>query len=147
MADLHSTGTPRDARRDRQGRCVTPRRSERFLLLALKSEHVEQRLLSYAASLCRRMDAGLYILLTSGAESLTPQLDNFMRTLREEGVQCQLTKDARLCGKDVVQYANAHARISTVVIDAISHWVASGDAKHNDPWCKLDCPLVVAIPD
>jgi hypothetical protein len=126
---------------------VIPGQSGRFLLLALKGEHVEHRLLAYAASLCRRMDAGLDILLTSGVESLTPQLDNFVRELREEGVQCRLTKEAGLCSKDIVQYANAHARISTVVIDAISHWVASGDAKHNDPWCKLDCPLVVAIPD
>lgn len=49
--------------------------------------------------------------------------------------------------KEIVQYANTHACILTVMIDSKRNWATPEDEKGSDPWRKLDCPLVVAIPD
>lgn len=124
-----------------------PGKPRRFVLLALKGEYIEQRLLSSASSLCRRMDAGLDIMLSSGDEELPPQLENFIQSLQQDGIHCRLTQQAVLRSKEIVQYANTHECISTVMIDSLGRWAAPEDEKSSDPWRKLDCPLVVAIPD
>jgi hypothetical protein len=121
--------------------------SSKFILLAIKDEHIEPRLLTYASTLCRRMDAGLDIMLRGESKTLPPLLDNFMRELQQDGIQCRLTQQGGLRRRDIVQYANTHGSISTVVIDAVSNWATPEDDENSDPWRKLECPLVVAIPD
>jgi hypothetical protein len=119
----------------------------RYVLLALKGEHIEPRLLLSASALCRRMDAGLDIMLVSGAEKPPPMLKNFMHDLHQDGIHCRLTQQAVLHSREIVRYANTHECISTVMIDSLGRWAAPEDEKGNDPWRKLDCPLVVAMPD
>lgn len=124
-----------------------PGKAKRYVLLALKGEHIEPRLLSSASGLCRRMDAGLDIMLVAGEGKPPPMLDSFMRELQRDGIHCRLTHKAALRGRDIVQYANTHECISTVVIDSLAGWAAAGEEKGGDPWRRLDCPLVVAMPD
>ena len=124
-----------------------PGKPGRLILLALKSEHIEPRLLSSTSGLCRRMDAGLDIMLVSCEEKLPPVLENFMREMQQQGIYCRLKRESGMCGRDIVHYANTHECISSVVIDSLGNWTTPGDDKNSDPWRKLDCPLVVAIPD
>jgi len=124
-----------------------PGKTRRYVLLALRGEHVEQRLLSSASGLCRRMDAGLDIMLSSDDKDLPPVLENFVQNLQQDGIHYRLTRHAVLRSKEIVQYANTHECISTVMIDSKGKWTAPEDEKGGDPWRKLDCPLVVAIPD
>lgn len=124
-----------------------PGKPRRYVLLALKGEHIEPRLLSSASGLCGRMDAGLDIMLSSGNAKLAPLLENFIRDLQQDGIHCRLTRQAGLRSKEIVQYANTHECISTVIIDSLGSWTAPEDEKGSDPWRKLGCPLVVAMPD
>lgn len=123
-----------------------PGKPRRFVLLALKGEHIEPRLLSSASGLCRRMDAGLDIMLAHDEKQLPSTLDNFMQELQRDGIYCRLTHKTALRSREIVQYANTHECISTVAIDALGTWAAPEDEKGGDPWRKLDCPLVVAMP-
>ena len=124
-----------------------PGKSRRFVLLALKGEHLEPRLLSSASGLCKRMDAGLDIMLVSGEEKPPLHLENFIRGLQQDGIHYRLTQQATLHSREIVRYANTHECISTVMIDSLGNWAAPEDEKNGDPWRKLDCPLVVALPD
>ena len=121
-----------------------PGKPRRFILLALKGEHIEPRLLSSASGLCKRMDAGLDIMLSCGEEKLPLLLESFMRGLQQDGIHYRLTQKTALRSKEIVQYANTHECISTVMIDSLGNWIAPEDEKGKDPWRKLDCPLVVA---
>ena len=123
-----------------------PGKTKRYVLLALKGEHIEPRLLSSASGLCRRIGAGLDIMLVGGEEKPPPLLDNLMRELQRDGIHCRLTQQAVLRSREIVHYANTHECISTVVIDSLDSWATPKDAKGSDPWRKLDCPLVVAMP-
>jgi len=120
-----------------------PGKSKRFVLLALKGEHIEPRLLASASGLCKRMDAGLDIMLVSGEEKPPPQLENFIQGLQQDGIHYHLTQQAVLHSREIVRYANTHECISTVMIDSLGNWAAPEDEKGSDPWRKLDCPLVV----
>lgn len=124
-----------------------PGKTRRYVLLALRGEHIEPRLLSSASGLCKRMDAGLDIMLSSGDKGLPPLLENFVQSLQQDGIHYRLTQQAVLRSKEIVRYANTHECISTVMIDSLGKWTAPEDEKGSDPWRKLDCPLVVAIPD
>jgi hypothetical protein len=124
-----------------------PSLPSKYILLAIKGQHVEPRLLSYASSLCRRMDAGLDIMLTCEQKTLPPLLDQFLQELHRDGIPSRLTQESGLGSRNIVQYANTHGNISTVVIDTVSTWTTPGYSEHRNPWHKLECPLVVAIPD
>ena len=93
------------------------------------------------------MDAGLEIMLASAEENLPPLLENFIREMQQEGLYCRLKRENAMQSRDVVRYANTHECILTVVIDRLGSWTVAGDDKYNDPWHKLDCPLVVAMPE
>lgn len=120
---------------------------ERFILLALRSGQIEPRLLASASSLCRRVDAGLDIVLITEHAELPEILEQFVREMRQEGIPCRLTRDAAMRRADIVRYANTHECILTVLIDSVGKWADWGHDKSSDPWRKLDCPLVSAIPD
>lgn len=124
-----------------------PGKPKRFVLLPLKGEHIEPRLLSSASGLCRRMDAGLDIMLVSGEKKPPPMLDSFMRELQRDGIYCRLTHKTAMRSREIVQYANTHECVSTVAIDSLGSWAAPEDEKGSNPWRRLDCPLVVAMPD
>ncbi len=123
-----------------------PGRTKRYILLALKSEHIEPRLLSSASGLCRRMEAGLDIMLISSEGKPPAALEDFMCQMKQEGIYCRLQRESGMKSRDIVQYANTHECISSVVIDSLGNWITPGDDR-NDPWRKLGCPLVVAMPD
>jgi hypothetical protein len=120
--------------------------AERKVLLAIREGYLDPRLLASARSLCQRMGAGLDILLLAAGEQLPPEVEALVQSLRSEGVMYALTRKSQLRRRDIVQYANTHECIATVVIDSLEGWESVAEDKSSDPWRKLDCPLVTAAP-
>jgi hypothetical protein len=120
--------------------------AERKVLLAIREGHLDPRLLASARSLCQRMGAGLDILLVGACEQLPAEVEALVRSLREEGLMYSLTRKPHLRRRDVVQYANTHECITTVVIDSLEGWESVAVDKVSNPWGKLACPLVTAAP-
>lgn len=120
--------------------------SERKVLLAIREGHLDPRLLASARSLCLRLGAGLDILLLATGEALPAEVEELVRALRAEGVMYTLTRKPQLRRRDIVQYANTHECIASVVIDSLEGWESVAEDKSSDPWRKLACPLVTAAP-
>ncbi len=120
--------------------------SERKVLLAVREGHVDQRLLASARSLCQRLEADLDVLVLAAGETLPVEVENFVRSLQEEGVAYTLTRQTLLLRRDIVHYANTHECIATVVIDSLEGWESVALDRAADPWKKLACPLVTAAP-
>lgn len=120
--------------------------SERKVLLAIREGHLDPRLLASARSLCQRLGAGLDILLLATGEALPAEVEELVRALRAEGVMYTLTRKPQLRRRDIVQYANTHECIASVVIDSLEGWESVAEDKSTDPWRKLACPLVTAAP-
>lgn len=121
-------------------------KTDRKVLLAIRVGRIDPRLLVSARSLCQRMEAGLDILILAGDNELPAEVADFVHNLRDEGVPYTLTRKPLLRRRDIVQYANTHECISTVVIDSLEGWESVAEDKASDPWRKLACPLVTASP-
>lgn len=121
-------------------------KSERKVLLAVREGHLDPRLLAAARSLCQRMDAGLDILVRTLGAKMPPEIDDLVAALRRDGVMYTLTQKPVLRRRDIVQYANTHECISTVVIDSLEDWESVAEDRASDPWSRLACPLVTATP-
>ena len=48
--------------------------------------------------------------------------------------------------RDIVQYANSHECVASVVIDSLEGWESVAEDRGSDPWARLACPLVTAAP-
>lgn len=116
----------------------------RRVLLAVREGHIDPRLLASARGLCQRMDAGLDILLSASGEELPAAVADFVNSLRAEGISHSLTRQQALRRRDIVDYANTHECIASVVIDSREGWESVAREKAGDPWAKLACPLVTA---
>lgn len=125
---------------------MNSRQSERKVLLAVREDCLDPRLLASARSLCQRMDAELDILVRAAGEALPVALVEFIKSLRTEGVPYTLSQKPVLRRRDIVQYANTHECISTVVIDSLEGWEGVAEDRAANPWTKLACPLVTAAP-
>lgn len=120
------------------------RRVVRKVLLAVRAGHADPRLLAAARSLCERMQAGLDILVRAPDEGLPAELAEFVASLRVAGIVFGVTCKPALRRRDIVNHANAHECIATVVIDSLAGWEGVAEDRDSDPWAKLACPLVTA---
>ncbi|MBI5752967.1 MAG: hypothetical protein HZA59_12630 [Hydrogenophilales bacterium] len=125
---------------------MTRQEPEKKVLLAVRENCIDQRLLTSALNLCKRMDAGLEILAIVKGETLPQPLQVLLEALREEGLYFNLTRKPDLRRRDIVDYANTHECISAVVIDSLEGWETLAQDRSSDPWKKLECPLVTATP-
>ena len=125
---------------------MSGRKPERKVLLAVREGHVDQRLLASARALSQRMSADLDILVLASGEEMPAEVNAFVKTLRDEGVAYTLTIKPLLRRRDIVQYANTHECVSTVVIDSLEGWESVAADRASNPWTKLACPLVTAAP-
>lgn len=119
-------------------------RPERKVLLAVRAGRIDPRLLVSARSLCQRMDASLDILVLAGGDELPAEVADLVKELRKEGVMYTLAQKSVLRRRDIVDYANTHECISTVVIDSLEGWESVAEDKTSNPWRRLACPLVTA---
>ena len=60
--------------------------SERKVLLAIREGYLDPRLLASARKLCQRLAAGLDILLAIRSKQLPAEVNDLIKTLRNEGV-------------------------------------------------------------
>jgi len=118
----------------------------RKVLLAVREDHVDRRLLATARNLCQRMDAELDIQSRVSGDILPAELQDFIATLQSEGAAYALSLKPLLRRRDIVLYANSHECISAVVIDSLEGWECVAEDRASDPWAKLACPLVTAVP-
>ena len=125
---------------------MTQRKFARKVLLAVREGYIDPRLLTSARSLCERMDAELDILARVGGATLPAELAAFIKRLRADGVAYSLSQKPELRRRDIVQYANTHECIVSVVIDSLEDWEVVAADRASDPWAKLSCPLVTATP-
>lgn len=119
---------------------------ERKVLLAVREGHLDPRLLSAARSLCQRLDAGLDILVRTVGPTLPVEIDDLIKALRQDSVHYSLTLKPVMRRRDIVQYANTHECIATVVIDSLEGWESVAEDRASNPWSRLACPLVTAAP-
>ncbi len=103
-------------------------------------------MLAAARNLCQRLGAGLEILLASAGTQLPNAVAALAETLRTEGVPHGITRCEVLRRRDVVRYANTHECVVTVVIDSLEGWESVARSRGANPWAKLACPLVTAVP-
>jgi hypothetical protein len=122
------------------------RKPQRKVLLAVRDAQVDPRLLASARGLCERMEAELDILVRSPREALSADLNAFIERLRVDGLAYALTIRPELRRRDIVQYANSHECVSSVVIDSLEGWEVIAEDRASDPWARLACPLVTAAP-
>jgi len=122
------------------------RKPQRKVLLAVRDAQVDPRLLASARSLGERMDAELDILVRSPCEALSAELSAFIERLRADGRAYVLTIQPDLRRRDIVDYANSHECVSSVVIDSLEGWEVVAEDRASDPWARLACPLVTAAP-
>lgn len=120
--------------------------SERKVLLAIREGYLDPRLLAAARNLCQRLGAGLDILLAFQGRQLPAEVADLVKTLRDEGVVYRISQFDQLRRRDVVQYANTHECIATVVIDSLDGWERIARSRSSNPWANLACPLVTAVP-
>lgn len=119
-------------------------RTERKVVLAVREGHIEPRLLASARSLCERLDAELDILARVAGPALPGELEEFIESLRAAGVSYSLARKPEMRRRDIVQYANTHECVATVVIDSLEGWESVAEDRASDPWSRLACPLVTA---
>ena len=125
---------------------ASPAQSERKILLAIREGYLDPRLLAVARNLCQRLGAGLDILLAFQGKQLPVEVADLIKTLRDEGVAYSISQFDQLRRRDVVQYANTHECIATVVIDSLEGWERIARSRSSNPWVNLSCPLVTAVP-
>jgi len=122
-------------------------RPGRKVLLAVRDDRIDEKVLNSALNLCKRMDAGLDILLVAPGDALPAPLEALLQKLQEEGVYYQLARQPGCRGRDIIRYANTHECISLVLVDSLDNWgdqAPGAGEKISDFWRKLACPLVVA---
>lgn len=121
-------------------------RSERKVLLALNRECADERVLCCARNIALRVDAGIEVLLIPSDGRMPTALEAFLERLRQDDVSWRLIHGTGDPARETVRYANDHEAVLCVVIDALENWTdgIQGAGKGNDPWKKLECPLVVA---
>lgn len=119
---------------------------ERKVLLALRDGRVDARLMVVARGLCERMGAELDILLAAAAEPLPPDVARLAGALRSMGINYSLTRRTDLSRRDVVDYANSHECIASVLITSLEEWQGAAQDRTANPWHRLACPLVTAAP-
>jgi hypothetical protein len=117
---------------------------ERKVLLALRDGRIDGRLMVVARGLCERMGAELDILLATAGEPVPADVARLAGTLRRSGINYSLTRREDLSRRDVVDYANSHECIATVLIKSFEEWQAGAADRAANPWHRLACPLVTA---
>lgn len=118
--------------------------SPRKVLLTLREGHLEPRLFTSAVALCKRLDAGMEILLAAPEQRTPPELEEFLDTLRETGLPYTLQRKPGLQPRDIIDYANSHESITAVLIDSPEGWETPAKHHTGNPWRRLACPLVTA---
>ena len=122
---------------------IWPRRT---VLLALTPRGDEVRSAEYARGVCKRIGAGLEILLLAGGESQNRFLRDFKRQLDGDHVPWRIESTAGCLKKRILEHTDRRRDIHFVVIESSEELDIQCDGESGAVkkfFSRLRCPLVV----
>jgi hypothetical protein len=122
---------------------VWPRRT---VLLALTPRNADMRSAQYARGVCKRISAGLEIVLVPGGENQRRFLHDFKRELDEDGISWRIESTKGCLKKRILEHTDRRSDIHFVVIESPEELdidCGEGDGIIKKFIDKLRCPLVV----
>ena len=121
-------------------------RPERAVLLALTARGADVRSAEYARGVCKRIGAGLEILLLPGGESQKRFLRDFKRELEGDGIAWRLEPTTGCLKKRILEHTDRRSDIHFVVIESSEELDIECDEEGGAVkrfFARLRCPLVV----
>ncbi len=126
---------------------------QRTVLLAIEGEDPDPASFNYAASLCRRLDARMSVLVITGArgdEAGTERIRALCKRLEGDGIPVNVETTRGESNRHLVDYAKHHKEIITVVYDSPKTRQRTSESKAwqriaEELSNKLSIPLVTVL--
>lgn len=121
-------------------------RPERTVLLALTPRGADARSAEYARGVCRRIGAGLEILLLPGGEAQDRFLRDFKRQLDGDHIPWRVESTTGCLKKRILEHTDRRRDIHFVVIESSEELDIECDGESGAVkkfFSRLSCPLVV----
>ena len=121
-------------------------RPARTVLLAVTPRGADVRSAEYARGVCRRIEAGLEIILVPGGESQSRFLRDFKRDLNNDGIPWRIEPTTGCLKKRILEYTDGRRDIHFVVIESSEELDIECDDERGAVRkfiALLKCPLVV----
>jgi hypothetical protein len=121
-------------------------KKEKRVLLAANNGNIDYRALKYAVNTCKRISAGLDILIVSSRSENNSKLKQTLNELETEGIKHMVSEREGCLKQAIVDYTNSEKDILFVVIestDELETGCAAKTKKLSEAWQRLRCPLVV----
>jgi len=122
---------------------IWPRRT---VLLALTPNGADVNSAEYARGVCKRIGAGLEILLVPGGEGQSRFLRDFKGQLKEDGIPWRIESTTGCLKKRILEYTDRRSDIHFVVIESSDELDMECDEERGAVkkfFARLRCPLVV----
>jgi len=119
-------------------------KERRRVLLALREEEIESKVLKYAMNTSKRIGADLDILYISSSSSPeAPILTEFFSLLEKEGIEYRLVRRNGRLREEIRKYTESERGIHFVVVEslAVDRW--NKEEGLSEIVDKMKCPLVV----
>ncbi|HYA11443.1 MAG TPA: universal stress protein [Thermodesulfovibrionales bacterium] len=119
-------------------------KERRRVLLALREEEIESKVLKYAMNTSKRIGADLDILYISSSSSPeAPILTEFFSLLEKEGIEYRLVRRSGRLREEIRNYTESERGIHFVVVEslAVDRW--NKEEGLSEIVDKMKCPLVV----
>ena len=121
-------------------------KEDRRVLIATKDNQEYRQALRYAISICKRIGAGLDVLLVSSRRKDSPVTNKFLAELIREDIDHRVFQKSGCLKNQIIDYTNDKKGILFVVIESSEHLEDNckrKSRKMSDGWKELSCPLVV----
>jgi hypothetical protein len=121
-------------------------RPARTVLLAVTPRGADVRSAEYARGVCKRIEAGLEIILVPGGESQSRFLRDFKRDLNKDGIPWRIEPTTGCLKKRILEYTDGRRDIHFVVIESSEELDIECDEERGAVRkfiALLKCPLVV----
>ena len=118
----------------------------RTVLLALTPRGADVRSAEYARGVCKRIDAGLEVLVWSGRESQNRFVQDFKRQLNKDDIPWRLETAAGCLKKKIIEHTERRSDIHFVVVESSEELEIGCDEDSGVVtrfFERLRCPLVV----
>lgn len=121
-------------------------RPHRTVLLAVTPRGADARSAEYARGVCKRIEAGLEIILVPGGESQGRFLRDFKRELNRDGIHWRIESTTGCLKKRILEHTDGRRDIHFVVIESSEELDIECDDESGAVkrfLKRLKCPLVV----
>lgn len=121
-------------------------KKEKRVLLAANKGNIDFKAFKYAVNTCKRINAGLDILIVASGNENTSAMEQILHELDKEGIKHMVSKREGCLKQAIVDYTNSEKDILFVVIestDGLETGCGTKTKKLSEAWQRLRCPLVV----